>query len=372
MKKILFNIRKDYLSNMGGDTTQILRTAESLREFNIEIDITSSLSPDLRQYDIVHLFNLTRVRETYLQCINAKKNQKPIAFSTNYWSTDEFNKKGMHHFSKKIFHRAIKNNETKFRLKKVINHFYKLNTNENMQPNLGLIKQQKFIAANSDILLPNSYMEMDQLKKDLNIKTNYVVVYNSADKRFKQGSPEDFLKKFKKYNLEKDNFVLCVSRIEDRKNILRLIRAVNKTDLKLVIIGKPNPSQHSYNRKCKKTAKPNIIFLNHMNQNELSSAYAAAKVHILPSWYETPGLSSLEAGLAGCNLVSTDRGSTREYFLNLIEYCDPSSVESIKNALIRAFIKQKTKAMSNRITSNFTWRKSSEQIISAYRQISKK
>jgi hypothetical protein len=28
--------------------------------------------------------------------------------------------------------------------------------------------------------------------------------------------------------------------------------------------------------------------------------------------------------------------------------------------------------MSNRITSNFTWRKSSEQIISAYRQISKK
>lgn len=372
MKKILFNIRKDYLSNMGGDTTQILRTAESLREFNIEIDITSSLSPDLRQYDIVHLFNLTRVRETYLQCINAKKNQKPIAFSTNYWSTDEFNKKGMHHFSKKIFHRAIKNNETKFRLKKVINHFYKLNTNENMQPNLGLIKQQKFIAANSDILLPNSYMEMDQLKKDLNIKTNYVVVYNSADKQFKQGSPEYFLKKFKKYNLEKDNFVLCVSRIEDRKNILRLIRAVNKTDLKLVIIGKPNPSQHSYNRKCKKTAKPNIIFLNHMNQNELSSAYAAAKVHILPSWYETPGLSSLEAGLAGCNLVSTDRGSTREYFLNLIEYCDPSSGESIKNALIRAFSKQKTKAMSNRITSNFTWRKSSEQIISAYRQISKK
>ena len=31
----------------------------------------------------------------------------------------------------------------------------------------------------------------------------------------------------------------------------------------------------------------------------LASAYAAARVFALPSWFETPGLAALEAALAG-------------------------------------------------------------------------
>ena len=33
----------------------------------------------------------------------------------------------------------------------------------------------------------------------------------------------------------------------------------------------------------------------------LASAYAAARVFALPSWFETPGLAALEAALAGCS-----------------------------------------------------------------------
>ena len=44
----------------------------------------------------------------------------------------------------------------------------------------------------------------------------------------------------------------------------------------------------------------------------------------LPSWFETPGLAALEAALAGCSVVITPFGSTREYFGDLVEYARPA------------------------------------------------
>ena len=38
-----------------------------------------------------------------------------------------------------------------------------------------------------------------------------------------------------------------------------------------------------------------------------------AKVNVLTSWIETPGLVSI-AVYAGCNIVVTDKGSVRDYF----------------------------------------------------------
>jgi len=42
---------------------------------------------------------------------------------------------------------------------------------------------------------------------------------------------------------------------------------------------------------------------------------ADIQVHMLPSWFETTGLSSIEAAVMHCNIVITDKGDTREYFL---------------------------------------------------------
>ena len=55
----------------------------------------------------------------------------------------------------------------------------------------------------------------------------------------------------------------------------------------------------------------------------LASAYAAARVFALPSWFETPGLAALEAALAGCAVVITPFGCTREYFGDRVEYARP-------------------------------------------------
>ena len=102
--------------------------------------------------------------------------------------------------------------------------------------------------------------------------------------------------------------VLCVARIEGIKNQYNLIRALNDTAYKLILIGDAAPNQKGYYRQCKKIAAANISFLDYLPQEQLVDHYAAAKVHVLPSWFEVCGLSSLEAAAMGCRLVITDNG----------------------------------------------------------------
>jgi glycosyltransferase involved in cell wall biosynthesis len=371
MIRVLFNIREDYLSNPGGDTIQLLKTAEALRSMQVEVDIANEVRPDLSHYDVVHLFNLTRVRETLTQCENARKFNIPVALSTIYWNMDEFYRKGLHNPIKRIYHRVTRSGEVKLKFKKIAALLLqrKFNSTENMKARIGFKAQQNYIVDSADILLPNSELEMECLRTDLEIEKNYVVVPNAVDSMFRNGPHEEFIRNYRHHNLEKDKFVLCVSRIEDRKNILKLIQAVRNTELTLVIIGGLNPTQKIYYEKCRRASGRNVIFIGHMSHHALISAYAAARVHVLPSWYETPGLSSLEAGLAGCNIVTTDRGSTTEYFRDYAEYCDPTSVSAIRTALLKAYEKPKSMELSQHIFERYSWTAAAQQTLKAYKKI---
>jgi len=122
---------------------------------------------------------------------------------------------------------------------------------------------------------------------------------------------------------------------------------------------------------CTKEAKDNIHFIGHIAHDSevLASAYSAARVFVLPSWAETPGLATLEAGLAGCNIVITNRGSTTEYFKNFATYCNPSSVKSIRNAIIEAYNREKNEELRNHILQNYTWDIVAKKTLEAYELI---
>lgn len=371
MIKVLFNIRHDYLSNPGGDTIQMQKTAEALRALHITVEISPRLDDDLAGYDIVHLFNLTRTVETYLQCQNAKKQNKPIALSTIYWNKDEYDTKGVDGLIFRASNTFIKNEKFKLWIRRIKYLFCgkKLSPIDKVMLKIGYKDQQRYVIHTADVLLPNSEMEMEIIRKDFSLNKKYKVAVNAVDKKFYHASPEVFLEQYGKYGLMNNDFILCVSRIDDRKNIINLIKAVNDTGIKTVIVGNQSPSQKKYYMKCKNSANRNIVFLDHITHDDLPSAYSAARVHVLPSWYETPGLSSLEAGLAGCNIVSTDRGSTKEYFMDFAEYCDPSSNDSIKKAVIKAFHKPKDDRLKLYILKNFTWDKTAEETLEAYKML---
>ncbi|MBD0287388.1 MAG: glycosyltransferase, partial [Flavisolibacter sp.] len=141
----------------------------------------------------------------------------------------------------------------------------------------------------------------------------------------------------------------------------------------LTIIGKPSPNHIGYYEQCRKLAGQykNITIINHINHDQLSAVYKAAKVHVLPSWFETTGLSSLEAAVLGCNIVITEKGDTKEYFGDHAYYCQPDDVDSIRTAVVKAYNDPVNPKLKEFILNNNTWMKAAQQTLAAYQTILK-
>ena len=329
--RVLFQTRPDYLNNIAGDTIQLLKTKEYIEKLGVEIEI--SVKPaNVKDFDIVHLFNTTRVKETYEFFINAKKRQKPVVVSTIYWDFSEF----------------CQNPDSPASLYKNW---------------LGSQAMRRSVFRGSAILLPNSRLEAGMIRRQHGDTAPFHVVPNGVDPIFARGSPDAF---YRQHGLK--NYILCVGRINTRKNQLALARALKGSGLTLILAGPLNDRE--YLRKCRQEY-PGLIVLNHLKHNELPGLYSAAKVHVLPSWFETPGLASLEAGLSGCSIVTTDRGSAAEYFEDMACYCDPGSIDSIRSAIIKAasMPEQTRYALKKRIAEKFLWANVARETLSAYEKI---
>ena len=368
MMKILFQSRTTLFTVPGGDTTQMLMTKEYLEKLGVTVDISTELEPDASNYDIVHAFNLVRPQEVYLQLRNAKRYRKPTALSTVYCTNDEYDLKartgipgvfarllGPQRFEyAKVAARMLVNGELN---KGTLNYF-----------RYGHRSLQKQICDMVDMYLPNSESEMHRVIADMKLtRYDYVVVPNAMDAnlyRYDSCVVPDELQQFK-------DCILCVARIEGRKNQLNLVRAVKGLPWKLVLIGQPAPNHVDYYRKIQKEAGSNVVILGYLPLEKLPAYYKIAKVHVLASWMETTGLSSLEAGAMGCNLVITDKGDTRDYFGNDAFYCEPDSVESMRVAIIKAHQCAKNLALRERIVKDYRWERTAERTYDGYRKVLK-
>lgn len=349
----------------GGDTVQLIKTAERLRKMGISVDISTDLDPPLAGYDLVHLFNLTRPQEVYLQARNAKRQGRKIALSTIYVLYSEFERKARRGLTGfvgrnippwqverlKVIARAIANGEFGLGSLLVAGVGYKSLCNR--------------VIAFSDVLLPNSTSEARRVHADFptSRSKNFVVVPNAVDTLV--FDPERVTLPEAMRRLE--GCILSVARIEGLKCQLELVRATRDLDVDVVLIGKSAPNHASYYEAIKREASNRVHLIGQISHEELPHYYAAAKVHALISWMETTGLSSLEAGAMGCNLVVTEKGDTRDYFRDDAEYCDPGSVESIRNAVVRALEAPKSSSLRDRIRSDYTWEKAAQMTAEGYR-----
>src|SRR5690554_2001193 len=58
---VLFIVRATLYQSLGGDTIQILKTAEALRKLGVKVEIGLTTDTfDYVKYDIVHFFNIIR------------------------------------------------------------------------------------------------------------------------------------------------------------------------------------------------------------------------------------------------------------------------------------------------------------------------
>jgi glycosyltransferase involved in cell wall biosynthesis len=106
-------------------------------------------------------------------------------------------------------------------------------------------------------------------------------------------------------------------------------------------------------------------------QADLIKFYKKAKVHILPSWFETTGLSSLEAAVSGCNVIITDRGDAKEYLGKYAFYCDPGLPHSIFEAVNAASKAPVDPCLAETIKRNYTWKNAAEETYQVYKEVLK-
>lgn len=355
--QVAFIVRATLYSVPGGDTQQVLQTARHLSEEGIEVDIRLTHEKiDYGKYDLLHFFNI--IRPADILC-HVRKSKKPFVVSTllvDYSGYDRHYRKG----PAGMLFRLLSTGSVEYM--KAIGRY--LRGNDKLMTKAYLWKGQegsiREILDGAALLFSTSVLESDRLAQRYQSSTPCIPVPNGLD-------PELFA--FDETKSKEEDLVLCVARIEGLKNQMNLIRALNDSQYRLLIIGDHAPNQSSYYQECRRLAAPNVRFLEHIPQEELVHYYQRAKVHILPSWFETCGLSSLEAGAMGCNIVITDKGYTREYYEDHAYYCDPGDPASIFQAVDEAARAEVLPALRNKILTQYTWRQAASCIAQAYDQI---
>ncbi len=211
-----------------------------------------------------------------------------------------------------------------------------------------------------DVLIAQSTSEADALVDDFGVaRERIVVAWCGTEARYAHADPTLFQEKF---GLR--HFILSVGRVDANKNQLSLIRALREESLPLVLAG--GSQAPGYLERCKALDGANVHFLPMLSDAELASAYAAAQVHALASWLEVVGLVTLEAAVAGCNVVLSREHGARDYIGDAGWYCDPGDVDSIRRAVLDAYHAPRQTALSEKLLNTFTWEKHAEAECEAY------
>ncbi len=354
--KVLFIVRSTLYTVRGGDTIQVIETARQLTKLGIEVDIRQTQEKiNYSVYDLLHFFNIIRPADII---VHIKRSNKPFVISPILVDYSGYDKQHRSGFAGKLFKwlpaAGIEYVKTIFRV---------LRRKDRLASRSYLWKGQhrsiKEILQQTKCVLVSADEEYRDLVKRYHVGPPCMVVPNGLDCAFFKPTG----------GIQKENdLVLCVARIEGIKNQYNLIKALNNTAFRLLLIGDGAPNQKKYYLQCKKIAAANISFIPYLQHAQLKGYYAAAKVHVLPSWFELCGLASLEAAAMGCQVVITHNGYAETYFKDDAFYCDPSQPASILAAIEKAALSNGNNGLQNKITGNYSWEQTAEKILMAYKK----
>lgn len=328
----------------GGAYIQLKNTARQLGDFGVEAENFSpwNTSHDY-EYDLVHIFSAGS--DTYSLALWLSQRNIPFVVSPVFFTLRKPRTIGMALAMESLIGKLVK----------------------------GIWTDYGYIAgmcAMANAALPNTRDEAHLIQRGMNIDERKIhVIPNGVDERFFNADPSQFTEK---YGLK--DFILYTGSIGSvRKNTLNLIRALRHLDHPAVFIGRT--LNNDYAKRCLKEAEKvkNLLIVDEManDSDMLASAYAACNVFAMPSYFETPSIAALEAGLAGSKIVITKYGGTREYFREYAHYVDPRSVRSIRTGIERALNSVSDDTLRHHLYNNYLWKRVAEMTAYVYRQVLK-
>tara|TARA_Y100000589_G_scaffold75710_1_gene69414 strand:- start:1520 stop:2653 length:1134 start_codon:yes stop_codon:yes gene_type:complete len=239
----------------------------------------------------------------------------------------------------------------------------------------------KFLSAckRADIIIAISKQTKKDIVKYLSIDEKKIkVVYQGCNDVFKKTISQKTQKEtLKKYNLP-NNFLLYVGKIEERKNLLTILKVLKKLKTqKLVVIGDGN----KYKKMCLKyinnnNLHNNVIILSNIPSNEIASIYKNAEILIYPSIFEGFGIPIIEALYSKVPVITTKKGCFKEAGGPKTKYINPNSINELENAILEiqqsSKIKEEMKNIGFKYVQKFNDEKIAKNLIKIYSELYEK
>jgi glycosyltransferase involved in cell wall biosynthesis len=214
------------------------------------------------------------------------------------------------------------------------------------------------------------------------IVTNYgldrrkvTVIYEAASAEFAPACPIAVDGVRSRYGLP-DEYLIHVGTIEPRKNLTRLVEALEilrdqGLTIPLVVVGGKGWLYDGFFRRLEQLKiRDSVLFPGYVPSADLPALYSAATMAVMPSVYEGFGLPVLEAMACGTPVVCSTAASLPEFGGDAAGYFDPYSVETIADVIgsiwhdseIRLEMRREGLAQASR----FSWEAAATQTLALY------
>lgn len=237
----------------------------------------------------------------------------------------------------------------------------------------------KMIKNRADFIIADSYSTLKDCVEHLNIPPNKIgVTQLAADSKYR------LLNENVTYDLKRDYnidfpFILYVGRIEARKNIITILKALYKIkklglNYKLVNVG-PMGWKHEMvlQEVHKLNLQEDVIFPGYVPEDDLIKFYNAADLFVYPSLYEGFGLPPLEAMACGTPVITSNTSSLPEVVGDAGIMVDPMDINSLTefmyNVLTDKNLQNKMIKKGLKRSKMFTWEKTAQKTWQIYENI---
>ncbi|MBT1701650.1 glycosyltransferase family 4 protein [Chryseosolibacter indicus] len=193
---------------------------------------------------------------------------------------------------------------------------------------------------NADKIIAVSKQTASDLIEFLHVDEKKIeVVYQGCHSNFKRKLSAQEIEQVKIKHQLPAEYILNVGTVEERKNVLVLVKALaqipEKSRLPLIIMGKHTPYYQTVVEEAAKLGViKNIRFLNNIPFADFPAIYQGAKVFVYPSLFEGFGIPLVEA-IESCVPVITSEGSC---FIEAAgpsaKYINPKRSDELKKTLM--------------------------------------
>lgn len=227
-------------------------------------------------------------------------------------------------------------------------------------------------AKRADLLLTVSDYSKSRIAKHYHLKPDEIVVTpNAVSDSFTSTDTEEARQFVGAKGV--GQYILYVSRIEPRKNHIRLLKEYLRLKLwekgyDLVFIGKqsiPVPDFEEQMKALPEEAKSHIHLFNQVAYEELLYWYKAASLFIYPSLAEGFGIPPLEAAIAEVPCICSDKTAMSEYDFfgeNLIDVEDEARLDRLIMQNLESPQQCHVEAIRAKILAKYDWRVSARTL----------